>query len=146
MAYTAHLALLTIGVTTPLHPNPKRPWLITEQQAKVARLVAGTTGWRGDQREGAAKLGMSLSSFNDALQSLVTGGVIAVRTVRGRLGFTIARMRENVRLLREMFGIQERPSSKVDGSPYHVAEHLARDAYGRPFGGPSRRTFQGNGG
>lgn len=97
--YSRHLEDLTVEVWSPLH---QRVWMVTERQrALLTRIYSGRTF---TQRELAAELGYSVSGLGDALRGLVNGGLIAMRTTRGRFGSTWAKVREGVALIARMSG------------------------------------------
>lgn len=68
----------------------QRDWALTGRQYAVAVKLATLEGeWMPiTQRQGARITGYSLSGFNNTLRSLRAGGLIAVRTRRGRKGGT----------------------------------------------------------
>jgi hypothetical protein len=86
--YHSHLDHLTVPVYSPLH---RRAWLITPRQFRLICKLNGAR--RFDQRSLARETGYSLHGLNRALHSLVTGGIIAVITRRGRKGWTLAQQR-----------------------------------------------------
>lgn len=86
--YVAHLALLTVPVWSPLH---RKVWYITPNQYRLmARIYSGR---RFTLRSLASELGYSLAGLHDALQALVTGGLVTVQTRLGCKGWTFAKVR-----------------------------------------------------
>ena len=85
----------TRQVYSPLH---RRAWNITEGQWRL--LILLRHGRRTTQRELAELAGYrSVHGAHRAINSLVTGGLIRIRTVRGRLGYTFAKLRDGARML-----------------------------------------------
>jgi hypothetical protein len=95
--YQSHLDELTIAVLSPFH---RRNWMITPRQYRL--LVRVFRARRFTVRELAAELGYSRAGLADALRSLHRGGLIDLRTVRGRLGSTWARARAGIALRRNV--------------------------------------------
>jgi len=89
--YVRHLDLLTIPVWSDLHG---RFWMTSAQQYQL--LCAVRSGRRFTLRGLMAEFGYSRAGLADALQSLVTGGLLAVQTRLGRHGWTFAKLRKGV--------------------------------------------------
>jgi len=91
MSYTAHRDQLTVEVFSPFH---NRIWKITPRQYQLmCRIFSGR---RFTLAELGAEIGYSRSGLQAALQALVTGGLVVVRTRLGRFGWTFAKVRPGV--------------------------------------------------
>lgn len=117
--YTAHLDCLTIPVETALSKKLGRgPVMITPQQYRLVAAVFD--GWRGQQRDLAARLGYTIGGVNKALRHLARLGFWNLTTQRGRHGWTQVRVQAIrvvgglARAVREMFPNVERDSSTYE--------------------------------
>lgn len=83
MSFNPHLDEMTVPVYSPLH---RRRWMVTPRQF---RLIVKLNGARTtNQRQLAVETGYSLSGVHRAIESLVTGGIVAKLSIRGRKGWT----------------------------------------------------------
>lgn len=102
MSYTAHRDLLTVPVWSPLH---RKVWYITPHQYQLmCRILSGR---RFTLRTLAAEIGYSVGGLHDALQALVTGGLVAVQTRLGCKGWTFAKGKPGVVALRAAAAIRD---------------------------------------
>jgi predicted transcriptional regulator len=111
--YVAHLDTLTVPVFSPLH---NRDWMITPREFRLmCRILAGR---QFTLRELAAEIGYSRSGLQGALQSLISGGLVVVRTKLGCKGWTFAKVKPGVVATRMQAAIRDVIGSVISNVRY----------------------------
>lgn len=117
---------LTIPVWSPLH---RRAWHVSPRQYRL--LVLLFSGRRFTVRELAAESGYSVHGVHRAIESLVSGGLLVKRTIRGCKGWTWARVRAGAHALRA--NVPERERRTTSAQPESVADTLGNILAGLPL-------------